>query len=118
MQVFGFGHDSVPCGELVHPELNLKSFFNFISSQNGERDNRRYNFVRFENGTQFGHDVMCFKAEKTTVQSWISWLEFGRCSTCFCYCDEPGEDSDRYFSLREMVSDVKANKSDLFLFPL
>lgn len=31
------------------------------------------------------------------------------CSTCFCYCDEIGPKSDRYFSLRPVISNTARN---------
>lgn len=42
------------------------------------------------------------------ANSWSRW--FVECSNCFCYCDEPGPLSDRYFSLAEVVSNVYENK--------
>lgn len=77
--------------------------------QTDEIENRRYNFIKFKNGSMNGHDVMCFRAEKTELSVWSTWL-INECSNCFCYCDEPGEKSDRYFSLREIVSDINENK--------
>lgn len=77
--------------------------------QRDEMENRRYNFLRLNNGTLDGHDVMCFKAERSPLASWSSWL-VNKCSNCFCFCDEPGDRSDRYFSLRNVVSDIYSNK--------
>lgn len=85
--------------------------------QKDELENRRYNFLRLENGTLNGHDVMCFAAEKTELVSWNSWL-VNTCSYCFCFCDEPGERSDRFFSLRDVVSDIYANKYDCLTIAL
>lgn len=48
---------------------------------------------------------------KTQATSWTRWLV--QCSQCFCYCDEPGLHSDRYFSLRPVLSDVTKNKCAL-----
>lgn len=80
-----------------------------IQFQRDEWENRRYNYVKFKNGSLNGHDVLCFKAEQTELASWSSWL-VNTCSNCFCFCDEPGEKSDRYFSLREATSNINANK--------
>lgn len=41
-------------------------------------------------------------------QSWTSW--FVKCSNCFCYCDEDSDLSDRFFSLRDVVTDVSQNR--------
>lgn len=43
------------------------------------------------------------------MDSWWRYL-FWHCSYCFCVCDEQGYGSDRYFSLREEVSDIAENK--------
>lgn len=56
-----------------------------------------------------GHNVLCFKAEQTQLSLETERLT-NECSNCFCLCDEPGEKSDRYFSLREVTSDIGANK--------
>ena len=43
------------------------------------------------------------------MESSLSW--FVKCSNCICMCDDaPNEQSDRYFSLREAVSDISQNK--------
>lgn len=56
-----------------------------------------------------GHNVMCFKAEQTKLAT-LTLLEENQCSNCFCYCDEPGDKSDRYFSLHAQTSNITANK--------
>lgn len=42
------------------------------------------------------------------VDSWWRWV-FWHCSYCLCMCDEESAKSDRYFSLREAVSNITAN---------
>lgn len=44
------------------------------------------------------------------VKSWIRW--FVKCSNCFCLCDDI-TDSDRYVSLKEVVSNIYENKYGL-----
>ena len=43
------------------------------------------------------------------MDSWWRWL-FWHCSYCFCKCDAPGPDSDRYWSLKEVATDIESNK--------
>lgn len=74
-----------------------------------ELENRRYNYVTFSNGTMNGHNVLCFKAEQMQLAIKSNQIT-NECDNCFCLCDEPGENSDRYFSLREVTSDISANK--------
>ncbi|CAK9823191.1 hypothetical protein ANTRET_LOCUS1580 [Anthophora retusa] len=69
---------------------------------------RRYEYVQYENGVTFGRKDTC-RAKTVKVSSWWRWL-FWHCSYCFCYCDDNHANSDRYFSLREVVSDVANNK--------
>ncbi|CAL7947528.1 unnamed protein product [Xylocopa violacea] len=75
------------------------------SSQNSDR---RYEYIEYENGQVFGQKGSC-KNGKTKVDSWWRWL-FWHCSYCFCYCDDNNMNSDRYFSLRKVVSDIANNK--------
>lgn len=82
---------------------------NFRSLQKDEVESRRYNFLKLNNGTLDGHDVMCFEAERTELTSWSRWL-INKCTNCFCFCDDPSKRSDRYFSLRNVVSDIYSNK--------
>ena len=48
-------------------------------------------------------------SDKIKVDSWWRWL-FWHCSYCFCKCDAPGPNSDRYWSLKPALVDVSANK--------
>ncbi|XP_076754957.1 chemokine-like protein orion isoform X1 [Xylocopa sonorina] len=73
-----------------------------------ENSDRRYEYIEYENGQVFGQKGSC-KNGKTKVDSWWRWL-FWHCSYCFCYCDDNNINSDRYFSLRKVVSDVANNK--------
>ncbi|XP_055682552.1 uncharacterized protein LOC129789617 isoform X1 [Lutzomyia longipalpis] len=70
--------------------------------------NRRYEYIRYENGRVLGEESTCVRGT-TKVDSWWRWL-FWHCSYCFCLCDEQGYKSDRYFNLRETVSDIDRNK--------
>lgn len=44
------------------------------------------------------------------TNAWIRW--FVKCSNCFCLCDDE-TDSDRYISLREVVSNLERNRCEL-----
>lgn len=48
-------------------------------------------------------------SDKIKVDSWWRWL-FWHCSYCLCKCDQPGPKSDRYWSLKEVTSDVNNNR--------
>ncbi|XP_054288862.1 uncharacterized protein LOC129004333 isoform X1 [Macrosteles quadrilineatus] len=67
---------------------------------------RRYDWIEYENGRVLGNKGSCHRTSK--VDSWWRWL-FWHCSYCFCMCDDP-TNSDRYFSLRNVLSDTDNNK--------
>ncbi|KAH8298546.1 hypothetical protein KR044_010952, partial [Drosophila immigrans] len=73
---------------------------------------RRYDYIRFNNGRLLGVDGNEGEAVCSTggdqAESWSNWL-FWRCNYCFCLCDEEGLQSDRYFNLRDSVSDYQRN---------
>lgn len=67
----------------------------------------RYNYVKFDSDVVWGGgEVFC--PEAVPVKGIFRWLS--TCSYCFCYCDVPGPSSDRHFSLREVTSNIHANK--------
>lgn len=72
------------------------------------QSDRRYEYIEYENGKVFGEKKTCANV-KTKVDSWWRWL-FWHCSYCFCYCDDNSAKSDRFFSLRKVLSDVENNK--------
>lgn len=65
--------------------------------------------MTFSNGLMYGQDILCYDNEKTPLATWSGQLS-SECGNCFCFCDESGEKSDRYFSLRDVTSDIAANK--------
>ncbi|XP_071559484.1 uncharacterized protein Orion isoform X1 [Temnothorax nylanderi] len=69
---------------------------------------RRYDYIDYENGLHYGNAKSCSR-DTIKVDSWWRWL-FWHCSYCFCYCDDQNSSSDRYFSLRSVVSDISHNK--------
>ncbi|XP_037934521.1 uncharacterized protein LOC119668915 isoform X1 [Teleopsis dalmanni] len=69
---------------------------------------RRYEWIEYENGRILGKAGYCTRGT-TKVDSWWRYLLW-HCSYCFCLCDEQGLKSDRYFNLRDVVSDVEENK--------
>ncbi|KAH8388542.1 hypothetical protein KR093_009159 [Drosophila rubida] len=76
--------------------------------QSPVNSNRRYEYIEYSNGNTLGEYNGCWR-DVDKVESWNRWI-FTKCSYCFCLCDELGPKSDRYFNLRETISDVKANK--------
>ena len=74
-----------------------------------EDDHRRYDYIRYESGKQFGYDGTC-NGTALKVDSWYRWL-FYHCSYCLCLCDnEDLTTSDRYISLTPVLSDIQNNK--------
>ncbi|KAL5276193.1 hypothetical protein ACFFRR_001797 [Megaselia abdita] len=69
--------------------------------------NRRYDYIEYESGRTLGRKGHCTRG-RTKVDSWWRYL-FWHCSYCFCICDEKGPKSDRYFNLRETISDIDNN---------
>ncbi|XP_017147324.1 uncharacterized protein LOC108158988 [Drosophila miranda] len=72
---------------------------------------RRYEYIQSDDGATLGRkssNGRCESATKTASSLWyyILW----RCSYCFCLCDEQGPLSDRYFNLRDSLSDFMENK--------
>merc|ERR1719203_1567736 len=72
-----------------------------------DQKERKYDWIEYEDGTRLGTKTQCKNEIK--VDSWWRWL-FWHCSYCFCKCDAPGPNSDRYWSLKPVVSDIESNK--------
>lgn len=49
------------------------------------------------------------------MTAWVRW--FVKCSNCFCLCDDE-KDSDRYFSLLDVLSNIDKNKCVELNFPI
>ncbi|XP_072395988.1 uncharacterized protein [Diabrotica undecimpunctata] len=79
---------------------------NLITCDGEAGSHRRYTYIKYNGGRVLGKTGKKSCA-KRTVKSWTRW--FVRCHYCLCYCDEPGLDSDRYFSLRPSIADVNNN---------
>ncbi|XP_058794289.1 uncharacterized protein LOC131665995 isoform X2 [Phymastichus coffea] len=69
---------------------------------------RRYEYIEYENGQMYGQKGTCSRGT-TKVDSWWRWL-FWHCSYCMCFCDDHNSSSDRYFNLRDVISDIDNNK--------
>jgi Domain of unknown function (DUF4803) len=69
---------------------------------------RRYEYIEYEKGTVFGKRVNCSRGT-TEVDSWWRYLVY-HCSYCFCHCDEESKQSDRFFNLRESLTNVTENR--------
>ncbi|CAH0564543.1 unnamed protein product [Brassicogethes aeneus] len=68
---------------------------------------RRYEYIKYESGEVLGRETACFRGQ-TKVDSWWRWL-FWHCSYCMCLCDEAGPNSDRFFNLRPVESNMTHN---------
>ncbi|KAM8713659.1 hypothetical protein ACLKA7_013908 [Drosophila subpalustris] len=74
-------------------------------------NSRRYDYIEYDNGRVLGKD--CAAQQESAcptggvrAESWSRWM-FWRCNYCLCLCDEDGPQSDRYFNLRDTISDYK-----------
>lgn len=94
---------SLPSQTKVNDESIISSVYS-ITMQSV--DMKRYKYLKYENGRHLGDKGGCAQAIET--RSWTDW--FVRCHNCFCLCDEFDSGSDRYFSLRDVVSDIDANQ--------
>jgi Domain of unknown function (DUF4803) len=72
-----------------------------------ETSHRRYEYIEYRNGRTLGKHVNCTRGT-TAVESW--WRLFYHCSYCFCHCDAVNQQSDRYFNLRESVTNITENR--------
>ncbi|KAL1137746.1 hypothetical protein AAG570_009442 [Ranatra chinensis] len=74
-----------------------------------DANKRRYDWIEYENGHTLGMKKSCSRAI-TKVDSWWRWV-FWHCSYCFCLCDDQhNSNSDRYFNLRPITSNILQNK--------
>ncbi|KAI8035940.1 uncharacterized protein LOC128256687 [Drosophila gunungcola] len=81
---------------------------NFVESEmsiclSPNNSSRRYEHIAFND--EPGKE--CHSKVKQ-ASSWSRWLIM-RCHYCFCLCDEPGPLSDRYFNLRDSLSQFEQN---------
>lgn len=91
--------------QFIFQSMNL-ILSNFLNLQNEVDGNRRIDFVKLGSGKVLGQEVEgCNQFQANPFMMWIS-----TCRYCFCYCDAPGPNSDRHFSLRNVVSNVTDNK--------
>lgn len=67
---------------------------------------RRYDYVRFGNGKTLGKYGDCLQ----TVRAATYRMWFVKCTNCFCYCDEESTQSDRFFSLHDVTSNINENR--------
>lgn len=73
-----------------------------------ENSVRRYKFLEYDDGRTVGGENNCNNLHTIRAESWWNW--FVHCSNCFCYCEEHEDNSDRFFSLRPILSNTKENK--------
>ncbi|TRY79845.1 hypothetical protein TCAL_08833 [Tigriopus californicus] len=65
---------------------------------------RRYDYVKYEDGTLLGKYDRCHNGQEHKVDSW--WRFPYHCSMCVCKCDAEGPTSDRYWSLKTLTADL------------
>ncbi|XP_034101872.1 uncharacterized protein LOC117566450 [Drosophila albomicans] len=94
------------CSGRIHDCLFIDSIQSVCQSP--ENSTRRYEYVKYGERKYLGKNEKCWR-DVNKVQSWKKGF-FTECTYCFCLCDEQGPKSDRYFNLRETLSDVNANK--------
>ncbi|XP_068146560.1 uncharacterized protein [Drosophila tropicalis] len=81
-----------------------------------ENSTHRYKHIEFESGTILGkifpqappNPEKC-QTEMEKVESGWRYL-FWHCSYCFCLCDEQGSQSDRFFNLRDTITDYQIGR--------
>ncbi|XP_065363768.1 uncharacterized protein LOC135957041 [Calliphora vicina] len=71
---------------------------------------RRYEYIKFDDGPPaYGKQGSCYRGE-SEANSWMRYV-FWECSYCVCMCDDQNSiKTDRYFNLRETLSNVNDNK--------
>lgn len=81
--------------------------FTYCSNEDDSDLNRRIDFVKLASGKLLGHirEPCDVNFEAKPFMTWMA-----TCRYCFCYCDAPGPRSDRYFSLRDVTSNITENK--------
>lgn len=97
------------CEGLIRSCQFVESDITICPNENDSVPSRRYNYVQYSSGLTLGREKFC--PEQVKVKSWMRW--FVSCDFCFCYCDYDGNDenkSDRFFSLREVTSDINKNR--------
>lgn len=72
------------------------------------REKHRYHYIEDGNGKLLGKNDSTCDDNVQGIKSWKQFVFF-RCSNCLCYCDDK-DNSDRRFSLREVVSSVQQNR--------
>ncbi|KAL5278585.1 hypothetical protein ACFFRR_003304 [Megaselia abdita] len=80
----------------ICPSSNPARRYEYFETNRSKKKNRNF----------YGQQESCPNNE-ILVKSWLRGVY--QCSYCFCLMDEKSELSDRYFNLREVVSDVDEN---------
>jgi len=94
------------CSGNVHDCRYVESDMRVCEADHGS--DRRYEFIQYESGLVYGQKDFCSN-RFPNVESWHRWI-FWRCSYCLCLCDDTSDQSDRFFSLRPVLSDVQRNR--------
>uniref|UniRef100_A0AAR5PC47 Uncharacterized protein n=1 Tax=Dendroctonus ponderosae TaxID=77166 RepID=A0AAR5PC47_DENPD len=103
-----YDSDSKYCREVERCNgdiLNCRFVKNHMEVCPSNSSERRYDYIQYEEGSLLGKDKTCWR---TPISSWWRWLV--RCSYCLCLCDEQGPKSDRYISLRPVLSNIARNR--------
>ena len=88
--------------------LNCRYYDNDADVYMSSDPARRYAYIEYEDGQVLGKSINPVST-KYKVDSWWRWIFF-HCTFCFCICDDEFGKTERYFSLREVTSDIVANK--------
>lgn len=101
------------CSGRLHSCRFIDAHMTVCQSNNATTNNlRRYDYIKYDDGRLLGDNDS--KSERVCptggdrAESWSRWL-FWRCNYCFCLCDEDGPQSDRYFNLRDTITNFTEN---------
>ncbi|KAH8355089.1 hypothetical protein KR093_005398 [Drosophila rubida] len=99
------------CAGRLHSCQFIGADMTVCQSNSTNNSSRRYDYIRTNNGRLLGVDAKEDEAVCRTGgdQAESSTYWFWRCNYCFCLCDEEGLLSDRYFNLRDTLSDYQRN---------
>ncbi|XP_049817673.1 uncharacterized protein LOC109609294 [Aethina tumida] len=92
------------CKGALHDCTFIDADMNVCNSN--EKSVRKYQVIEYKDGTILGNKTECENEWKNVKSKW-TWL--GHCTYCMCYCEDH-TDSDRYWNIREVNSDIMSNR--------
>uniref|UniRef100_T1GYM7 Uncharacterized protein n=1 Tax=Megaselia scalaris TaxID=36166 RepID=T1GYM7_MEGSC len=97
-------------GRILRCEADTKK--DYITLCPSDNPARRYEYFEtnrgYKNNNNFYGEHNSCPNNEILIKSWTRG--FFECSYCFCLMDEKSDNSDRFFNLREVTSDVDENK--------